>query len=552
MDLFLKDNSNINKNNKDNEKLFFKVFRNYFIFNEIFKHVRLYDLHESKAYSINLKDSKYKDYIKYIFDFNFTIKNQNILSNFKELIKLKFKKDFNKKLKVNSIPNTIKIIIFNKSYKQPIDLGILPTSLEYLSFHSFYNNSNFTITRNLLPNSITTLIFDNDEHNGYDAFRNDMGYFIDLNIEGILPNSLTKLNLPNNFNTKLTVKSLPNSITSLKFGLYNEPLEDNVLPDNLIELTMVCFNRDFNENTFTNCKQINKLILYNFNQKISGINLLPKSLTHLEFQFFNQPIMDTTNNSLLPNNLKYLDITYYNIDNNNNNNNGSLFFPNSIETLIINKINLFPLFPNSLTSLTMSYEIKGYIFKLLSRLKDINLNKCVFIKYKQYVYPNSNLVSLVFHPSKINEYENENENEEFFNQKNIKIIEIKQKNFIWSNLLEFRFLKELIFDKNSTFNENLIKGILPDSLERLEFGKHWNNGDNKNETNFYGKELEVGIFPNQIKFLKFGKLFYKSIKLEALPTSLIKLCLPKESLLLLPKNYILKFKISLFKKKNIY
>ncbi|KAM9979553.1 hypothetical protein ACTFIY_008785 [Dictyostelium cf. discoideum] len=543
MELILKDNI-------DGEKLFFKVFRNRFIFNEIIKHVRFYDLHESKAYSTNLKDSKYKDYIKYIFDFNFSFKNQNILSNFKELIKLKFTKDFNKKLKVNSIPDTIKIIIFNKSYKQPIDLGILPTSLEFLSFHSFYNNTNFTITRNLIPNSITTLIFDNDEYNGNDAYRNDSGCFIDLNIDGILPNSLKKLNLPNNFNTKLNVKSLPNSITSLKFGLYNQPLEENVLPDSLIELTMVCFNRDFNENTFTNCKQIKKLILYTFNQKISGTNLLPNSLTHLEFQFFNQPIMDTSNKSLLPNNLKFLDITYYNIDNNNNN--GSLFLPNSIETLIINKINLFPLFPNSLTSLTMSYETKGFIFKLLSLLKDLNLNKCVFIKYKQFVFPNSNLVSFVFHPSKLlkEKEENGNENVEFLNQKNIQIIEIKQKNFYWSNLLEFRYLKELIFDKNSTFNENLNIGILPYSLERLEFGKHWNNGDNKNETNFYGKELGVGIFPNQIKFLKFGKLFYKSIKLEALPTSLIKLCLPKESLILLPKNYILKFKISLLKKKD--
>ncbi|KAM9997083.1 hypothetical protein ACTFIZ_001988 [Dictyostelium cf. discoideum] len=544
MNLIIKDNIN----NNNNENLFFKVFRNCFLFNEILKHVRLYDIHKSKSYSINLKDSKYKDYIKYIFDFKFSMENQNILSNFKELIKLKFIEDFNKILRVNSIPNTIKIIKFNKFFQQPIELGVLPTSLEYLSFHCFYNDLKFTSTRNLLPNSITTLIFDNDEKG---VFRSGCGCFLDLNSndnDSLLPNSLTKLNLPNNFNTKLNVKSLPNSITSLKFGIYNEPLEENVLPDNLIELTMVCFNRDFNENTFTNCKQINKLILKRFNQKISGTNSLPNSLTHLDLESFNQSIIDDRNNCLLPNNLKYLDITYYN-NNNNNNNNNNLLLPNSIETLIINKINLFPLFPNSLTSLTMSYETKGYIFKLLSLLKNINLNKCIFIKNVQCTYPNSNLVSLVFHPSKImNKEENENENEEFLNQKNIKIIEIKQKYFNWSNLLEFRFLKEIIFDKNSTFNENLIKGILPDSLERLEFGKHWNNGDNINITKFYGRDIEVGIFPNQIKFLKFGKLFYKSIKLEALPKSLIKLCLPRESLLSLPKNYILKFKISLLKK----
>ncbi|KAM9997081.1 hypothetical protein ACTFIZ_001986 [Dictyostelium cf. discoideum] len=551
-------NEELNYNNLDNDLLFFKIFRNNYLKKEIFKHVRLFNLNGSRSFFSSLSGSKYKDYIQHIHNYSFREKNRYILNNFKELTNLEFNENFDKIILPNSLPNTIKSIKFNKNFKKPIQVDVLPKSLEYLSFYTFYNVIPMTI--NIFPNSLTTLKFDKGEK-VITSYNSSFGGFNFNLTQGILPNSLTKLNFANNFNTKFNLKSLPNSIKFLKLPGYNEPLDDNVLPDNLIELEMGSFNRDFNENTFTNCKQINKLILNKFNQKISGTNSLPNSLTHLELLSFNQPISDTKNNCLLPNNLKYLDINMfkdYNLKN-------KVHFPNSIETLIIGNIDWISSFPNSLKSLSYFYEEdkqlqqiqqlqKQLVNALFSLIKftNLNLNHCCIIKSPKPNIDGKNcFVHLYYyHQSSTSDTTKKND---IFNTIvaatttiNIKLVELKRHYyyFEWSFIRIFNNLKEIIFDKHSTFNRELHKGVLPYSLERLEFGDYWNNGSFLNN-----KDLAVGIFPNQIKILKFGKYFITRLSLIALPTSLIELTLPKKSLLLIPENKSLNFKLTLLNLK---
>ncbi|KAM9979552.1 hypothetical protein ACTFIY_008784 [Dictyostelium cf. discoideum] len=538
---------NVNKelnNNLGDDLLFFNIFRNNFLKKEIFKHVRLFKLNGSSFFA-SLRDSKFKDYIQHIHNYCFTEKNRYILNNFKELTNLEFNENFHKIILPNSLPNTIKSIKFNRKFKNQFN---------------FYNV--IPITINIFPNSLTTLKFDKGEKDVYTRYSSSYGGF-DFNLtEGILPNLLTKLNFASNFNTKFNVKSLPNSIQFLKIPGYNEPLEDNVLPDNLIELEMGSFNRDFNENTFTNCTQIKKLILNKFNQKISGTNVLPNSLTHLELVSFNQPIIDTKNNysSLLPNNLKYLDINMFT----NHGFKKKINLPKSIETLIIGNVDWVLSFPNSLKSLSFFYDDEEYnqqqqqqqslllnaLYSLI-QFRNLNLNHCGLIKCPKPITDGRNCF---FHL-----YYYYQSSSDIFNTIgtiestiNIKVVELKRhySYFEWSFIRKFNYLKEIIFDKHSTFNKELPKGVLPNSLERLEFGFYWNNGTYSKNT-----YLAVGLFPNQIKILKFGKYFILKLSLDALPTSLIELTLPNKSLLSIPENTNLNFKLTLlnsYLNKKIY
>ncbi|KAM9987043.1 hypothetical protein ACTFIY_011461 [Dictyostelium cf. discoideum] len=119
----------------NNNNLFFKIWRNIIIRNEIILHLRLFNKHYNKLFSFKLKDFinyKYKSYLN--------------------TIKLSIKKTLVKAM----IPNNIKAIKFFEDFNQPIEIGVLPSTIKYLEFGDLFNQS---LIGNWLPFNIEYLKF---------------------------------------------------------------------------------------------------------------------------------------------------------------------------------------------------------------------------------------------------------------------------------------------------------------------------------------------------------------------------------------------------------
>ncbi|KAN0004325.1 hypothetical protein ACTFIZ_010469 [Dictyostelium cf. discoideum] len=354
--------------------LFFKVFRNLYIKNIIFKILRLYKKY-SRKYNVFKSVEQYKSF-----------KDKQYL--------IKIEWDMNIEIPINLIPNnTIKYLKFGKYYNQPINS--LPTGIELIDLEY---SLNFNQTQFQIPITLKTLILnrdfnqkfsklsnnDNNNNNNNNlslnkieniSFGRDYDCLID---ETIFSKSIKSIKLSDSFDQVLDDRTLPKTLIFLEFGWtfnqylkigdldglsklrvlkfgvsFNNQIQCNVLPNSIEKIT---FGSSFNQPILVNSLPRNLKILKfgsSFNQQIlPSSSLSSESLPNLlKLKFdssFNQPILPSSlSNSItrlefrsthfnqqlsissLPKNLKYLGIFINNystiIENNNNNNNNIEF-----------------------------------------------------------------------------------------------------------------------------------------------------------------------------------------------------------------------------------
>src|SRR5207249_1976761 len=96
---------------------------------------------------------------------------------------------------------------------------MLPKQLTSLTFSSKFM---YPLTKNLFPDTLTELIFNRE-------------YNMPL-IPGVLPDKLSRLVFGDRFNKPLIKGVLPRYLKYLSFGPYSQPLEEDVLPEQLVSV----------------------------------------------------------------------------------------------------------------------------------------------------------------------------------------------------------------------------------------------------------------------------------------------------------------------------
>ncbi|GAM26904.1 hypothetical protein SAMD00019534_100790, partial [Acytostelium subglobosum LB1] len=131
--------------------------------------------------------------------------------------------EFNQPIPIGALPEGLKTLIFQSKYKTHLEIGTLPNSITDLNL--MYQA---VIPTQLIPTSIITLTI------------GDTIYPIICNgIDVSLPHSLTCLTLGNLYNNDITPGLLPPSLTQLYLGSsFNKPIEPGVLPGSITNLTL--------------------------------------------------------------------------------------------------------------------------------------------------------------------------------------------------------------------------------------------------------------------------------------------------------------------------
>ena len=122
------------------------------------------------------------------------------------------------------LPASLTALALTPTFDDPIDLGVLTTGrLASLTFHNGYFDQ--TIDPGVLPASLTSL---------------DLGWAFNQRLDpGVLPACLTSLTLGAQFDRPLAPGALPARLTSLVFGFhFDQPLDPGVLPASLTLLTL--------------------------------------------------------------------------------------------------------------------------------------------------------------------------------------------------------------------------------------------------------------------------------------------------------------------------
>ncbi|KAN0033493.1 hypothetical protein ACTA71_007180 [Dictyostelium dimigraforme] len=301
----------INSTNKQlpinsNNQIFFSIWRNIFLRNEILFHLRLFNKHINSQISLSYKEIKdyrfhsYLDKIQLLGDcdeINEPLPGGITEIKFMTLLKLsKFK---------NIIPTSTHTIIFDDFYNSPLDdsIGILPSSITSITFGFSFDQK---IPMHFLPDNLQTLIF--------------IGQYNQILEEDVLPSTITSIQFGYSFNQSLNGNWLPRNIKALKFGEeFSQPVEDinNFLPKSLTSLILpfkynsspVDFKMDGSllevastttTTTTTSSSSNNQNLEYLFKSKnnILTTDSIPNYITKLQFDnFFDQIIKP----NLIPN-----------------------------------------------------------------------------------------------------------------------------------------------------------------------------------------------------------------------------------------------------------
>ncbi|KAN0039534.1 hypothetical protein ACTA71_007329 [Dictyostelium dimigraforme] len=456
----------------DNSILFFKIWKNKVIKNEIFFHLRLYNVHfnQELAFTITeLSNYKYRNYLNRIVIKKKNDEEEEIMEPFPYGIRrIKFSSINLKqlvKMDETTIPTTVDVIVF---FFCEIDkANVIPSSVKRVEIISG------KIEKGVLPNSIETL---------------DISYYKKPLGIGDLPSSVTSINFGNGFNQSLKGNWLPLNIKSLKFeGDFRRPFEEikSCLPKSL---TCLDLPERYNFLNYSELKKNDRLLIcgnleslsfnYSLNQPIEK-EVLPNSLTTLSFgNNFNQPI----EKEVLPNGLTTLSFGYY-----FNQPIGKGILPNNLKTLTFgyhfNQPIKKEVLPNSLTTLSFGIQYSYYNQPIEKEVLPNNLTNLSFGDHfnqmiEKGVLPNS-LTTLSFGSD--------------FN----KPIE---KEVLPNNL------KTLSFGRD--FNQSIEKEVLPNNLTTLSFGFHFN------------QSIKKEVLPNGLTTLSFGHSFNHPIEKEVLPSNL--------------------------------
>ncbi|KAN0040006.1 hypothetical protein ACTA71_011888 [Dictyostelium dimigraforme] len=304
--------NNIYNNNK-NDILFFKIWKNKIIRNEIIHHLKIYNIHSIKLNPFNGKkefeEYKFNSYLLYLDlilleNEHLDIGTIPLDSCLKELTVRQFFNCGNDLLiKENSLPKSITSIdisrcnfnqtnlnkIFGDSithlylgvgFNQSLGGGWLPRNLQHLEIHSMTFNQDIKIGN--LPETLTILRLNHyydgkieagsipskvlNLHYKYDSNYNKSSF----NQYCFIPKYMTSLEFDYEFNQPIIAGTIPKNITSIKFGnQFNSEIQENSLP---ISVGSITFG-------------------HGFNQPINNANILPPNLTKLEFGYhFDQSI----------------------------------------------------------------------------------------------------------------------------------------------------------------------------------------------------------------------------------------------------------------------
>lgn len=437
--------------------------------------------------------------------------NQQIIALPSTLQTLVFGHEFNKP--IITLPSTLQTLVFGTSFNQQINENVLPLSLQNLTFGINFNQP---INENVLPSSLQKLIFNFSQlyrHVIYEPSLKNllpvslktltfMYYYQDQDntctLDDILPPKLEYL-VCHNYYSKITKNTFPNTLKKLEFnGSFEQFCE--MLPPSLETLI---FGHDFNlpikENILPST--ITELEFGDrFNQPI-GKNILPSSLKSLKFNHnFNQQI----NENVLPSTLETL--IFVGIFN--------TFIKKNVLPLNLKHLNLGDCFnqplddfalPQELENITSSDEFNKPIMNAMDSLFNndkamlnfykLALNKLNFgldFKTSTYIQSPSTLFLSNVHNLVLKYHLNKSNND------------YKSTTDVLTSML--KNLNKSPTEQTKEIS-HVLKSVLPASLEILEFGDMFNQ--------------PFSQLPAQLKTLKLGKHFTKSLDWNILPYSLL-------------------------------
>lgn len=206
--------------------------------------------------------------------------------------RIEFDRTFNCPLydSLRHLPN-LRHLEFGDDFNQPID-GKLPDCLEVLLLHT---NSNLPITT--LPTNLKHLFLGCKYNQPLPRLPEklthlDLGYAFNQPINvGDLPNGLLELKFPYGYYQLLVNGLFPETLETLEFGYFNQPLEQGFLPKSLNNLEInYGFNHPLNKNSLPNSiEDIN--LGDSFDQPLTP-NMLPKNLVHVKIgNSFSHPLV---------------------------------------------------------------------------------------------------------------------------------------------------------------------------------------------------------------------------------------------------------------------
>ncbi|EGC35523.1 hypothetical protein DICPUDRAFT_18109, partial [Dictyostelium purpureum] len=296
-----------------NEILFFSVWRNKVILNEIQRHHRLYNENKKIYIDKSMDQLRYHPHRRYatkiIINVNEPLEPHGQLIPY-GTTKLKFYSSFNKPIQAGDIPTTVTSLQFSNTdigfcnvyYSHRFDIkSVIPPSVTELSL-----GINQEISPNTLPPSLTSLTMELDQDILIGTFPQSLTALKQNNFNRTITpgsfGSIVDLSLES-FNQPLKAGDLPITCKYLYLGSYNQPLQPNILPPELKELELINFkhplSHEISIQTFPH--SIETLFFNSFNQVIKP-NVLPPSITNLFLNKYNHPPSDGT----IPNSVTYL------------------------------------------------------------------------------------------------------------------------------------------------------------------------------------------------------------------------------------------------------
>ncbi|KAN0042085.1 hypothetical protein ACTFIV_004644 [Dictyostelium citrinum] len=380
-------------NNRDNNQLFFKVWRNLCLRNQIYYYLKLYNIHRYH-FSINSKDYKsykYKEFIRSIYlcdtcsdkesiEFGHFYKYQTILDDItserinnnnnnnskyhKNIKKLYIQPIYNDNtIKENTLPKSLIKLQFSGMLNQEFtpDMFKNQNKLKKIKICSLFNNKNKPLSVGTFPNTLESLFL--VLPTGLKEIEFGREFNQDLNINNVLPPSLTSIKLSSSFQnfpiSLKTFKSLPNLqvlfYPNLDLNLLNNNVDiDDIFP-NLRELLFS-----------TNCNTTKEKL--KLPSSVTNLHCFNDDNTHFQRISLHQGIKNITNNHLFTNDsfsggggggeLKIERMTIQAklnpIDIKNSFLNVSIPSFKTLNIMFFDDLITEPIFPNTITSLSLS------------------------------------------------------------------------------------------------------------------------------------------------------------------------------------------------------
>ncbi|KAN0034793.1 hypothetical protein ACTFIV_001325 [Dictyostelium citrinum] len=314
----------INKNeNVDNSLLFFKIWRNLIIKECIILEVSRINNHFKKRftfYSIEEFDSyRFKEYITHLEliltvttenDCNLDCGTINDYLEFKlpsSVTILEINGGFNKYIKPESLPSTIRKLSFNRDNLEPGVKKIgLNVPVGFANLNTIFDDLN-PVKKIVFPENYNSKIYDDSIPEGVEIIDYRSIFIARESIDAkMFPKSLKQLIIYRQFDS--TIFSEEKSILPPVETLFIRNLSlltVGILPESITDLEIEWPYSTFNMNKVKKClfpQQLKKLILSGYYNEI-GKGVLPPNLTHLTLSVNH---FKTIEPGCLPDTLKYL------------------------------------------------------------------------------------------------------------------------------------------------------------------------------------------------------------------------------------------------------